>query len=976
MKLTIFYFLLFLNILGFGYVGNAQEYEPDTPVSWADSVFQTLSEEEKIAQLFIIRAHSDKTAAYHNQVAYVVKEYQVGGVCFFQGGPERQAALAERYQKLSKVPLFVSQDAEWGLGMRLDSTVSFPRNMTLGALKQDDIIYEMGQEMAQQLKAVGVNMNFAPVVDVNSNPQNPVINSRSFGEIPEWVASKSSMLMYGLQDNGVIAVAKHFPGHGDTDKDSHLTLPEVNHSRRELNRVDLYPYKRLIEDGISGVMVAHLAVPSLEPDSNLPTTLSHRVVTRLLKDSMRFSGLVITDALEMQGITNGTPVGEIEVRALEAGNDMLLLPVNIHKAIKAIRKAVGAGRISQSLIDEKVKKILYYKQAYGLHLRETVSTDNLENTLQTQTSRRIIREVADKSITLLENQRHLLPLQRPDLLNLAVVSVGNAEDSVFIEDVRRYAPAMHFRVAKNAGKEVREQLLADLKPYDMVLLNIHETSSLPQQKFGIPESARQLTDSVAKYHPTVLSIFGIPYALNQFSDSLQVPGLLIAYEDRQAFHRAAAQLIFGGVSANGRLPVSISKRYPAGYGLTTRKTRLGYYDYAASGVKKKYIEKIDSIIIDGIEMKAFPGCQVVMAHQGKVFLERNYGYQTYQQQLPVTSATIYDLASITKIAATTLAVMRLSDEKRINIDRRLSNYLPYLRFSNKKDLIIRDVMAHQAGLQPWIPFYKSTFSEDTLDSTLYVSSFLPGYATRVAEGIYIDDDYFHQLLDSIVASPLQEVKKYQYSDLGFYLLYQAIENITNTSFDIYVRENFYEPLGLQTMGYHPRERFNINRIAPTEDDRIYRHQVIRGDVHDPGAAMMGGVSGHAGLFSNARDLAVLMQMMLNGGWYGETQYVKSSTLYQFTKTQFPLNSNRRGIGFDKPLINGEENSPVCEMASEHSFGHSGFTGTYAWADPDNQSVYVFLSNRVFPDADNWKIVKKDIRTKIHQVMYEALRDKK
>lgn len=944
--------------------------------NWADSVYRSMTLEEKIGQLFIIRAHTDKEQAYEDRVARMIKKYKVGGVCFFQGGPVRQARLTNRYQSLANIPLFISQDAEWGLGMRLDSTISFPRQMTLGAMDDKGLVYETGAEIARHCKRIGVNMNFAPVVDINSNAQNPVINTRSFGEDRIEVADNASMMMYGMQDNGVIATAKHFPGHGDTDTDSHETLPSITHSRNHLDSVELYPFRQLIKDGVSAVMTAHLHVPALDSSQKGPVTLSEQVITGLLEREMGFDGLIVTDALEMEGIARGRKSGQIAVEALNAGNDLLLLPNDLGRAVKAVKKAVKDSILPKVLIDEKVRKILSYKQRYSIHTAGKVTIPGIYESLNGKHAQRLIRRSAEKAVTIIQNHDSLLPLSRLDTMQIASVAIGATERQPFQNALGFYTDVASFQISKNPSPAAMKKLLRKLSNYNLVIASVHNTSSFPFRQFGVPGEEIAFLDSLAQQTNTILDVFGIPYIIKRLQAPQNFRSILISYQDRPVFQQVSAQIIFGGLPAGGQLPVSADSAYPAGKGMATEKTRLSFIETQTSGIKKKYIDKIDSIIRDGLEQKAYPGCQVLMAHKGHVFLDKAYGYHTYDQIRTVQPTDIYDIASITKIAATTLAVMKLSEDRMMNVDRRLSYYIPYLRYSNKKNILIRELMAHQARLQSWIPYYEKTIIDDSLDGGVYHHTMTENYSTRVAEDLYIHDDYSHAIFDTIATSELRETNGYEYSDLGFYLLYEAIENITNEPFEKYVERNFYTPLGTATLGYLPRKRFSLNRIVPTEKDEIFRHQLIHGDVHDPGAAMLGGISGHAGLFSNARDLAVIMQMLLNGGEYGGIRYFDSTTVRQFTKTQFPLNDNRKALGFDKPVLEENEPGPSAKAASSESFGHSGFTGTLTWADPENETIFVFLSNRVHPDADNYKLIKMDIRTKIHSVLYEAVNDLK
>jgi len=971
-RIFIVTILMFSGIIASGQAGTKKYARASK--TWADSVFKSMTLDEKISQLFIIRAHTDKSKSYENKIADLIKKYQVGGVCFFQGGPVRQAKLTNQYQSLARIPLFVSQDAEWGLGMRLDSTISFPRQMTLGAMDNKGLVYEMATEIARHCKRIGVNMNFAPVADINNNPKNPVINSRSFGEDRVDVADNATMFMYGLQDNGVIATAKHFPGHGDTDTDSHITLPVINKKQNRIDSLELYPFRQLIKNGVSAIMSAHLYVPALDSAQKKATTLSEKVITNLLKEKMGFEGLVITDALEMKGLTDHDKPGKVAVEALKAGNDILLLPIDLKRSINAVKQAIKDSTISQKLIDEKVKKILDFKQRYDIHNFRKVNTDNIYQSLHGTVSKQLTRRSAEDAVTLIKNTDNLVPFRRPDTLKIASVAVGVKQKQRFQQTLDLYDSITHFQIGKNPTQKHKEQLLAKLKPFDLIILSVHKTSSFPFRNFGITDKEVALLDTIAKQNPTILDIFGIPYTIKRLRNPKQFQSILISYEDRRTFQHVSGQILYGGLPALGKLPVTADSLYPVNKGINTKKIRMSFSDSEQYGIKKKFIERVDSIVQDGIDRKAYPGCQVLMAHKGNVFLNKSYGYHTYNQKRKVKNHDVYDLASITKIAATTLSVMKLSEENLVEVDRRISNYLPYLRKSNKKNILIRDLMAHQARLKAWIPYYEKTIIEDSLDNQVYHDSLTEDYNIRVAESLYIHKNYSHAIFDTIANSALRDTNNYKYSDLGFYMLYQAIENVINEPLENYVKDHFYEPLGLRTMGYLPRKRIELERLIPTEKDEIFRHQLIHGDVHDPGAAMLGGVSGHAGVFSNALDVGIIMQMLLRQGEYGGRNYFDSSTVRQFTKTQFPLNNNRKALGFDKPVEDDQKEGPSAKAASSKSFGHSGFTGTIAWADPENQSIFVFLSNRVHPDASNRKLITKDIRTKIHSVLYEAIEE--
>ena len=975
LKIILIFFLLnFLNIKTYGW--NAGNINSDSLLiveyPWADSVFNSLTLEEKIAQLLVVRANYNKSYSRNDLVTELVEKYNIGGLTFFGGEPVTQAKLTNYWQGLSKTPLLISIDAEWGLGMRLSNAISFPYQMTLGAIQDDSLIFEMGCEIAKQCKRLGIHANFAPVVDINSNVANPVIGVRSFGEDKNNVAQKGIAYMTGLQQNGVLATAKHFPGHGDTDSDSHHTLPIVSHSKERMDSLELYPFKKLIDNGLGGIMVAHLYFPAYETKKKTATTLSHNVVTKLLKEKLNFNGIVVTDALDMKGVTKYHKPGNIEVKAFQAGNDILLLPVDVPKAIAKIKKAVARRKISILDIDKRCRKILEYKEKLGLNKYQDVVIENICNDINNSEAKYLNRKLYEAAITLVKNENSIIPLQKLDTLKIASVSIGTEKISDFQEMMNNYAKIDNFTMPKEPTDDEISLLLSELTGYNLVIVGIQNTSIFPSRKFGITQKSIDFVNLLKNQNKIILDVFASAYSLAYFEDTENIEAIIVSYQDNKNSMDVSAQIIFGGVGAKGKLPVTASNNFPLNSGIETMPIRLKYTSPEEFNISKTAIEKIDSVANYGIEIGAYPGCQILAAKDGKVFYNKSFGYFTYNKNNAVENSDVYDIASITKIAATTLAMMKLVEDNNVDIDQKVSKYVPFLLNSNKEDIILRELLAHQARFQAWIPYFKSTILDTGPNTEIYNKSITEEYPVRVAENIYIRKYYMFDIIDSIITSPLRECDEYKYSDLGFYLLMQVLENTTNRPFELYLQENFYNSLGLSKLGFLPRKNFGLTDIVPTENDTIFRMQLLQGDVHDPGAAMLGGICGHAGLFSNASDLAIIMQMLLQNGSYAEVNYIDSAFVSEFTKIQFPLNDNRRGIGFDKPLQIYDEEGPTCEAVSDQSFGHSGFTGTYVWADPENNLIYVFLSNRVCPDASNMKIVDENIRTNIHQFFYEAI----
>ncbi len=938
---------------------------------WVDSLMKKMTPDERIGQLFMIAAFSNKDSKHIAEITNMIKLNKIGGLIFMQGGPVRQATLTNKYQKLSKIPLLIGMDAEWGLSMRLDSCVIFPREMTMGAMQNDSLIYEMGTDMARQCKRLGVQVSFSPVADVNNNPANPVIGTRSFGENKYLVANKAAMYMKGLQDNGVLACGKHFPGHGDTDADSHKTLPTISKSAEAMDTLELYPFKELIRQGLGSMMVAHLFIPAYDTTSNQATTLSKNVVTGLLKDKLQFKGLVFTDALNMKGVSRFYGPGDVDLKALLAGNDVLLFSGDVTKAIAMIKTAISKGEISQEEIDARCRKILMVKQWCGLDKKKTIKTVGLYKDLNQFSSEFLCREIAEQSVTLLKNDNSILPFNRLDTIHFASVAVGRKDSNDFQQRLSDYAPMNYFSIKRDAKNAERDTLIKKLSNYNVIILSLHKISQKPKDNFGIGDLDLKLIDTLVKMgKKVVVDVFGPAYSLNGLAGIEKCSAVILSYEDRDYIEDISAQLLFGGIAASGKLPVSTTN-WKAGTGIATSVVRLKYTMPEEIGFSRNTLAKIDSVISNGMKEKAFPGCQLFIAIKGKVIYKKSYGYFTYTCDHAVQNNDLYDIASVTKIMATVPSVMRMVDLKQMNIDEKLSSYLPEVVGTNKQDIVLREMLAHQAGLQAWIPFYLKTIDKNgNFKKEIFRRTYSDSFPTYVAPSLFINKNYKDTIYKAINESPVSPEKKFLYSDLGYYYLKKIIENNSHLLLSDYAMNNFYTPLGLTTMGYQPRLRFPSSRCAPTENDTKFRKQQLQADVHDQGAAMLGGIGGHAGVFSNANDMGVMMQLYLNGGTYGGKRYFDSVTVKEFTTVQFPKNGNRRGIGFDKPEADPKKPNPACDSISLSSFGHQGFTGTQAWADPETGMVFVFLSNRVYPDAEHNKLAKMGIRGEIMYLIVE------
>ena len=936
---------------------------------WVEEKLNSLSLEEKIAQLMMVAAYSNKDQAHVNEIKHLVQKHKIGGLMFLQGGPVRQAKLTNYYQSLAETPLLIAIDAEWGLGMRLDSTFNYPWAITLGAIQEDTLIYQMGRQIGNELKAIGVHMNFAPVADINSNPNNPIINARSFGENKNNVAEKSLAYMHGLQNVNILACAKHFPGHGDTDSDSHKTLPQLKQDKAQLDSIEIYPFKQLINEGLASVMTAHLEIPSLEPRENRAVTLSDKVVQGLLKEELRFKGLAITDALNMKGVSNYYKPGELELEALLAGNDILLFAEDVPKAIALIKRAVNQNKISEQEIDSRVRKVLMAKKWVGLDKFEPIDLSSIKDKLNQKEQSLLAKKMLGKSLSLVKNDEKLIPFKRLDTLEIAYVELGTAGGDEFFHYLNKYLPVKRISQKAYGSKKEFDRAIAFA---NCVIVGYHTDHRSPWKSYKV----NALDQEVLKYvedipQDWVFVQFSNPYAAIDQEALLSTKAHLLAYQNNLEAQELAAQALFGAISIEGKAPVSAKPIFFEGQGARTYSLgRLSYAQPEEFDIPSSAFSRIDSIVQDAIDKEATPGAQVLVAYKGSVIFQKAYGHHTYNGLKQVEENHIYDLASITKISATLPCVIELASDGKLALTDNLGKLNSKLRGTNKYNLSLKEVLAHNSGLPAWIPFYKATVDKGKLRDTLYSTVKDVEYPYEVAGAMYMKKEFVDSIFNQVYTVPLGP-KKYRYSDLGYFLISEGLNEKLNPGFEQYVKERFYDKLGAYTMGYHPRQRYFLEQIVPTEYDTYFRNQLIHGYVHDPGAAMLGGVGGHAGLFSSANDLAKLAQMYLQQGYYGGEQFFDPVVFNAFTQYQYPGTDNRRGAGFDKPVQRGK-GGPACEYASPISFGHSGFTGTLLWVDPAYDLVYIFLSNRVYPRGDNYKLISMDVRTKVQEVVYESI----
>lgn len=952
MKKIVLFIICFVCIINAQAQSRAQK-------KWVRKQYASLSLNERIAQLMIIRAHSAWDAAKVDSLARVIKKYNVGGLCFFQGGPIREAIQTNHFQSIAKTPLLITMDAEWGVGMRLDSVDMFPRQLSLGAIASSNLVYQMGAAVAAQCKRLGIQVNYAPDIDVNNNPGNPVINDRSFGQNVDRVIEHGIAYMKGLQDNGVMATVKHFPGHGDVTVDSHLDLPVITKSRAALDSMELKPFKALINAGVGSVMVAHLSVPAIDNTPKFATSLSPKAVNDLLRKELGFKGISVTDAIDMKAIANYFPQGESSAQALIAGNDMLCLPGDIDKSLSKVRQAIKDRKLRRRDIKEKVLKVLNAKYEYGLSEVKPIDTTNLLADLNKSVG--VIKAaMAKQSLTYCKSN------SLPDLLThkkTAYIALNVGYPTTLTKALEtQYGVKVFYIAAKDTHKLAT--LNNNLIEYDQVIVGLHNYSKRPANKFEIPNAFIQFLNET---HPSnwIHIILGNPYAVGHFSG---IQNILFAYEDNAYTQDAVLNWLAGKTQATGELPVTVSKdlSYGSTYKNSSTTNRL---------VENEKLAAIDSLVQDAISKKAIPGCQVLVAKNNEIVFNKAYGLTAGEGSAPVTLDTYYDLASITKVSASTVSIMKLAEEGKVDINKTIGDYLPWVKGNQKATITLKDLLLHQAGLYPYIKFYESLLSPDKkLKKDLVTNVQDNTHNKMITPSLYLLDNWKDTIEQKILNSAVTTPGKYVYSDNDFIFLGQIVEQVSGMTLNEYATQSFYSPLGMKSTGFLPLQKTNLDNIAATEIDNYYRNELIHGTVHDEGASVMGGIAGHAGLFSNASDLAKMYLMLLNKGKWEGKQYFKPNTVAQYTS--YSTENSRRGLGFDKPEKNNSNSKDPypCLSASPSTFGHTGFTGTCVWADPESNLLFIFLSNRVYPTRDNKAFSNLNLRPNIQEAIYKVYKN--
>lgn len=951
--------------------------------AWADSVMSGLTLRQRVAQLFIPRIDAYDTPAGHAQLKQMVTKGELGGFLLGKGTVSGYASLIKDAQSVAKVPLLVTLDGEWGLAMRVSDAPRFPYNMGLGAITDPEVLYLYGKEVARECRETGIHVNFAPVLDVNSNPANPVIGYRSFGENPQRVAELGAAYSRGLEDGGVMAVGKHFPGHGDTSVDSHKALPTVDHSEATLTSVDLVPFQRFIDEGLSGIMVGHLRVPALDA-SGTPASLSNKITTGLLRGRMGFEGLIFTDALAMKGAV-AKPGENNCIAALNAGADVILGSASPLTDIDAVVGAVKAGTVSKERVNESCRRLLAAKYRLGLGKPADISPAAAKKRVTSPLAESVNMRLATASITALRNNDGLLPLSELGKRDIAVVSLGASAGNGFARVCAKYTKTTDYSVDKQAltAAQVKEIAKADV-----VVVGVFSNSSW---------AVSSLSSLVASCRNIVPVFFVNPYKMSAFKSIFaKLPTVVVAYDNTSALRSAAAQALFGGHAVSGRFPVNVAGIAKEGEGVSYGKSRLGYTVPEGCGFDSDLEQRIDSIAKACLAAGAFPGCQVVVARKGEVVIDRSYGKLESGGTAPVTPETMYDIASMTKATATVGGLMAAYDEGLFKLDDKVSAYVPGLQGTDKSDLTVRQLLFHESGIPATLNMWKVIMDPASYTGPLTRSRAKAPYTLKIGPGMYAqatarrrtdilsasatkDNDIEaakgmfvgyamrDTIMNRIYNADLRASKSYHYSCLNFCLLMEMEENLTGVDHDQWVDTEIFAPLGAWRTCFRPLESHSVSEIAPTERDDYLRKQTVRGYVHDEIAAFSGGVQGNAGLFSTAGDIAKYSQMLLQGGVYGPERIIDEKTVKLFTTTK--SRGGRRTLGFDMAagLKSLDESG-----ATSTTYGHTGFTGTCFWIDPQEEIVFVFLSNRINPSRSNSAFSRCNPRGAMLRAVYSSL----
>jgi len=887
-----------------------------------DSILSTLTIEEKIGQLFAIRAFGE----FENEkelsalrLEQLVKDYQIGGILFFRGDVTNQALLNNRLQTMSKLPLWISQDMEFGAAMRVNGATRFTPAMGIAATTNPENAYLAGLITAREAKALGVNQIFAPVLDVNNNPDNPVINVRSYSADPEIVSEYATQFMLGAESVGVLATGKHFPGHGDTNVDSHLALPTITHDYERLNSLELVPFRHAINSGIRSIMSAHISFPNISRNIGLPGTLDDSIVQDILIDSLGFDGLIVSDGLEMRGIADHHSPGEAVIMSLLAGVDLMLVSPDEITAINELIKAVDSGRINEKRLDHSVRKIIALKMENNLFENRLTDIDALHSQINRPEYQAIADRIGRESVTLLKNEKNIIPIREliyPEIVLIAVSDgSGHPSATQLAREVRRYHSNVRFHSIDDRTSAEEYQLLKNdaerahiIVIGSFLLVRSNSTTQIPERQLNL------LNEILAEDKSSVLMAFGNPYIIKDLPD---IDVHLLAWSSSSDQVRQSVPALFGASTIQGRFPGSIPGMYDLGAGISIEQSVVRFDRPESAGLMIDSLLNIDTIMHAAINDSVFPGGAVGIMKNGALVWQETYGYHDYHKTRAVRSNDIFDLASVTKIMSTTSSIMLLVDSNLISLDDPIAKYIKEFDTDDKQEITIRHFLLHTSGL----PAYK-----------IYVDLL----KTR------------SEIVDAVRNEPLENKpgEKYVYSDLGFILLAEIVEIVTGKRVDQFIRDELFHPMGMHSTWFDPQNATTnlTERILPTEIDTVYQRGIVRAKVHDERAYFMDGIAGHAGLFSSIQDISKYAYMLLNNGFYGGHQYLSPEIIDYFTGPRSTI--NHRGLGFDRK---SEGFSTAGQFTGDHTFGHLGFTGTSVWMDPDEDIAIILLTNRTYPN---------------------------
>jgi CubicO group peptidase (beta-lactamase class C family)/beta-glucosidase-like glycosyl hydrolase len=940
-------------------------YAQSSKSVWIDSVFNTLSLPDKIGQLLMIPVDGSANQNDLEKTTNIIRRNKIGGVVVSGGGPAKLVRTINQLQHESEVPVLVGMNAEQGPGAVIDSVIAFPDPIMLGAVRDDSLIWFLGEQIGRQLKALGVHLNFAPTTDLSTSFNNPELFVSSYGENKNRVTHKIVTYQAGLKKEGVLCIAKHYPDNGIRVEGFHKGVPVL---RTNTDPARLYPLQIMIDNGLAGVVTAY-EHEVIFPDKKRRFADRKRILSdavpslysgKYLKQQVNLKGLVFSFIPDIQELNKKYKAGDAEVFAFQAGNDVLLFPKNINATIRKMRRAIRKNKVLEKQLDESVNKILALKYDAGLNKRSSVKTENLHERLNNFNALALRSILVERSITVVKDDQNMLPVKELDR-SFASLSIGAQNVNEFSTCLSKYVPVVEYGMkADTTG------LYLTLNKHDVIIAAIYPNGD------SLVNQYTHLLQRLSATKKVITVLFDSPARISHLE---KLPAIVEAYSPEADVQKIAAQIIFGALQAKGTLPVSITSSLPQGLGIESISLkRLGYAVPEMAGVNSRTLDKITRIATDAVNQKATPGCQVIIARKGKVIYESSFGWQMYDQKNAITNQSIYDLASLTKVTATLPVSMFLYERGLLDIYKKASYYLPELNSTNKKDLIVKDILTHQAGLIPFIPFWVQTVKDSVLMPAYYSHERSEAYPLQISPTVFgikslPDSLWLWSIKSKLREKPVRTPYSYIYSDIGLYIMHHINEKLINQAQQDFLQQNLYDPLGASTMGYLPLERFDPLRIVPTENDKLFRRELLTGTVHDEGAAMLGGLAGHAGNFSNASDLLKLGQMFLQKGYYGGYQYYKPETVDYFTAKQF--DTSRRGLGWDKP-VQSDWVSPASILASPKTFGHTGFTGTCMWIDPEFDLVFIFLSNRVYPTRNNNKLSSLNIRSRIQDVIYQSV----